>query len=113
VSGRRILVMIGAAIALLSVPGGARTEDQGRIYQRYADIKERLYSCQIEAAWDLLDADRQRACRKLQGWYVLYTWPGENWNYRVHCRSPNVCPATPYGEPPADKPIPPGSRTFD
>jgi hypothetical protein len=113
VSGRRLLAIIGAVIACLGLPGVARTEDQGVIYQRYADIREKLYSCEIGAAWDVLGADEQRACRKLQGWYVLYTWPGENWYYHVHCRSPQHCLATPYGEPPADKPIPDGSRTFN
>jgi hypothetical protein len=112
VSGRRLLAVLGAVIAFLGMPGAARAQDQGEIFRRYADIRERLYSCQIEAAWDLLTADRQRSCRKLEGSYVLYTWPGENWTYHVHCRRKKRCPATPYGEPPADGPIPAGSRVF-
>ena len=115
-SGRRLLAIIGAgvsiAMALLVVPGAARTEDQRDIYKRYADIRQRLYACEIEDAWDVLEADEQRACRKLQGWYVLYTWPTENYAYHVHCRSPSHCIPTPYTEPPADKPIPPYSRVF-
>jgi hypothetical protein len=112
VSGRRLLAIIGAAFAVLVVPGVARTEDQGKIYQRYADIRQRLYACEIEVPWGTLGADEQRACRKLQGWYVLYTWPGENYAYHVHCRSATHCIATPYTEPPADKPIPAGGRVF-
>lgn len=113
----RILAVTVAAIALigatLATAGQARAEDEGAVYQRYADIRERLYSCNLEEAWDTQTDGAKAGCRRVRRYYVLYGWPGEGFVLHVHCRSPRHCIATPLNEPPADGPIPAGATVYD
>jgi hypothetical protein len=107
-----LLALIGAGLATASV---AAAEDEGVVYQRYADIRERLLSCQLESenGWDTATPDEKADCRLLQRDYVLYGWTGEGYSLHVHCRSPRRCIATPSSEPPANGPIPAGATIYD
>lgn len=115
----RILALTVSVIALaaagLATAAQARAEDEGTIYQRYADIRERLYACQLESkdGWDTQTDDRKADCRRLARYYVLYGWTGEGFSLHVHCRSPQHCIPTPSSEPPADQPMPAGSTVYD
>jgi hypothetical protein len=111
VSGRRILALLGAGLALAATPAAAQTEDQGKVFQRYADIREHLYSCRIEAVSDTLTPDRASQCDRLAKRFTLYVWPSENWYYHVHCLRRKGCPTAPYGEPSTLGPMPQGSQT--
>jgi hypothetical protein len=92
----RILALTISVLALtaagLATAAQARAEDEGTIYQRYADIRERLYACHLESkdGWDT-----QTDARK------------------ADCRSPLHCITTPNGEPPADQPMPAGATVYD
>ncbi len=115
----RILALTVSVLALaaagLATAARARAEDQGVTYQRYADIRERLYACHLEGkdGWDTQTDARKADCRRLARYYVLYGWTGEGFVLHVHCRSPQHCIPTPYGEPPADQPMPAGSTVYD
>jgi hypothetical protein len=84
-------------------------------YQRYADIRERLYACHLESkdGWDTQTDVHKADCRRLARYYVLYGWTGEGFVLHVHCRSPQHCIPTPSSEPPADQPMPAGSTVYD
>ena len=107
------LALAGAGLAA-SGPAAA-AEDPGVTYQRYADIRERLYACILESeiGWDTQDEESRADCRRLRRPYVLYTSPGEGFVLHVHCRSPQRCIPTPSGEPRADGPIPAGAHVYD
>jgi hypothetical protein len=107
-----LLALIGAALATASV---AAAEDEGAVYQRYADIRERLLSCQLESkdGWDTATDEEKADCRRIQRDYVLYGWTGEGYTLHVHCRSPKRCIATPSSEPAANGPIPAGATIYD
>ena len=115
----RILALTISVLALaaagLATAAQARAEDEGVTYQRYADIRERLYACSLESkdGWDTQTDDRKADCRRLVRYYVLYGWTGEGFNLHVHCRTPQHCIPTPNGEPPADQPMPAGSTVYD
>jgi hypothetical protein len=111
VSGRRILAPMVAALALAASPASAQETDQMRVFQRYADIRERLLGCQLEVVWDTLTPESARRCRRLKRRYLLYASPGESWFYHVHCRT-RRCIRTPYGEPPADGPMPADAHVY-
>jgi hypothetical protein len=111
VKGRRILAVLIAAVALGAPPAMAQSQDQGVIYQRYADVRERLLSCQLEVLWDTLTPANARRCRRLKRLYLLYAWPANTSSYHVLCRT-RRCMATPYNEPPADGGLPQGSTTY-
>jgi hypothetical protein len=118
VSGRRILAAIAAALALGTAPAvaqsqdqGAQSQDQGVIYQRYANVRERLLACELEAVWDTLTPANARRCRRMKRLYLLYAWPGNASYYHVLCRT-RRCMPTPYGEPPADGALPEGSSVY-
>ena len=107
-----LLALTGAGLATASV---AAAEDEGVVYQRYADIRERLLGCQLESkdGWDTATDDEKADCRSLQRYYVLYGWTGEGFSLHVHCRTPQHCIPTPNGEPPADQPMPAGATVYD
>lgn len=107
-----LLAVLGAGLATASV---AAAEDEGAVYQRYADIRERLLACQLESedGWDTATDAEKADCRRLHRDYVLYGWTGEGYSLHVHCRSPKRCIATPSSEPPANGPIPAGSTVYD
>ena len=107
-----LLALTGAGLATASV---AAAEDEGVVYQRYADIRERLLGCQLESkdGWDTATDDEKADCRSLQRYYVLYGWTGEGYSLHVHCRSPRHCIATPSSEPSASGPIPAGATVYD
>jgi hypothetical protein len=115
----RILALTIAVLALaaagLATAAQARAEDEGTIYQRYADVRERLYACHLESkeGWDTQTDARKADCVRLVRYYVLYGWTGEGFVLHVHCRSPQHCLATPNDEPPADQPMPAGSTVYD
>jgi hypothetical protein len=115
----RILALTVSVLALaaagLATAAQARAEDEGTIYQRYADIRERLYACHLEGkdGWDTQTDDRKADCRRLTRYYVLYGWTGEGFSLHVHCRTPQHCIPTPSSEPPADQPMPAGSTVYD
>jgi hypothetical protein len=111
VSAVAVLAALLGAASLPAVATSDETSDQMVVYDRYAGIRERLYSCQIEAVWGTQTRAQRRACRRLKRRYELYTWPGDSFTYHVHCLT-SRCIATPYGEPPADQPPPSGSRVF-
>jgi hypothetical protein len=104
--------LIGAALAAAST---AAAEDEGVVYQRYADIRERLLACHLESkeGWDTATDAIKADCRRIRRDYVLYAWTGEGYTLHVHCRSPKRCIATPSSEPPADGPIPAGAAVYD
>jgi hypothetical protein len=107
-----MLALVVAGLATASVAGA---EDEGVVYQRYADIRERLLSCFLQGndGWDTATDDQKADCRLLRRDYVLYGWTGEGYTLHVHCRSPQRCIATPSSEPPADGPIPAGATVYD
>ena len=109
------LALLALAVAGLASASVAAAEDEGVVYQRYADIRERLLSCQLESSngWDSATEAAKADCRRLQRDYVLYGWTGEGYTLHVHCRSPQRCIATPSSEPPADGPIPAGATVYD
>jgi hypothetical protein len=109
------LALLALAAAGLATASVAAAEDEGVVYQRYADIRERLLSCQLESAdgWDTATDASKADCRRLHRDYVLYGWTGEGYTLHVHCRSPQRCIATPSSEPPADGPIPAGATIYD
>jgi hypothetical protein len=107
-----LLALVGAGLATASV---AAAEDEGVVYQRYADIRERLLACQLEGSngWDTATADEKADCRALHRYYVLYGYTGEGYLLHVHCRSAKHCIATPSSEPLASGPMPAGSTVYD
>jgi hypothetical protein len=110
-----IVALLALAAAGLATAAVAGAEDEGVVYQRYADVRERLLSCQLESAagWDAATDSEKTDCRRLQRDYVLYGWTGEGYTLHVHCRSSRRCIATPSSEPPADGPIPAGATVYD
>jgi hypothetical protein len=115
----RIVALVVATLAVagagLTTATQAGAEDEGTIYQRYADIRERLLACHLESkdGWDTQTDERRADCRHLARYYVLYGWTGEGYVLHVHCRTPAHCIATPSSEPPADQPMPAGSTVYD
>jgi hypothetical protein len=115
----RIVTILIAALALtaagLATAATAGAQDEGAIYQRYADVRERLLACHLESkdGWDTQTDERKADCRHLVRYYVLYGWTGEGYVLHVHCRSPKHCLATPSSEPPADQPMPAGATVYD
>jgi hypothetical protein len=115
----RIVALTVAVLALatagLTTATRAGAQDESTIYQRYADIRERLLACHLEGkdGWDTQTDERKADCRNLVRYYVLYGWTGEGYVLHVHCRSPKHCIATPNNEPPADQPMPAGSTVYD
>jgi hypothetical protein len=114
------IVSLGVAVLALAAAGlatatTAGAQDEGAIYQRYADVRERLYACHLESkdGWDTQTDERKADCRNLARYYVLYGWTGEGYVLHVHCRTPQHCLATPSSEPPADQPMPAGSTVYD
>jgi hypothetical protein len=105
-----LLVLIAAGLATAAVAGA---EDEGTTYQRYADIRERLYACHMEVIQGTQTSDRQKDCAKLARYYVLYASPGEGYTLHVHCRSASHCIGTPAGEPAANEAYPSGSTILD
>ena len=107
-----ILALLSAGLATASV---ASAEDEGVVYQRYADIRERLQSCLLDSqnGWDTQTEDDKADCRRVQRYYVLYGWTGEGYVLHVHCRSASHCIPTPYNEPAADGPYPPDALIMD
>ena len=105
-----LLALTGAALTTASV---ASAEDEGTIYQRYADIRERLYACHFEVMQGTQTHDRKVECGRLARYYVLYASPGEGYTQHVHCRSASHCIPTPSTEPPADGPYPPDAVIMD
>src|SRR4051794_33585457 len=115
----RIVALAVAVLALaaagLTTATTAGAEDEAAIYQRYADVRERLLACHLESkdGWDTQTDEHRADCRALARYYVLYGWTGEGYVLHVHCRSPKHCLATPSSEPPADQPMPAGSTVYD
>jgi hypothetical protein len=115
----RIVALTVAVLALatagLAMATQAGAQDERTIYQRYADIRERLQACHLEGkdGWDTQTDERKADCGNLARYYVLYGWTGEGYVLHVHCRSPEHCIATPANEPPADQPMPAGSTVYD
>src|SRR2546423_3144715 len=115
----RIVALTVAVLALattgLAMATQAGAQDERTIYQRYADIRERLQACHLEGkdGWDTQTDERKADCRNLARYYVLYGWTGEGFVLHVHCRSPKHCIPTPSSEPPADQPMPAGSTVYD
>jgi hypothetical protein len=107
-----MLTLIAAGLATASQAGAA---DEGQVYQRYADIRERLGACHLEGenGWNDQTSAGKAACRRLARRYVLYSTGGEGFTLNLHCRSPLRCIGTPPGEPRADGPIPAGARVYD
>jgi hypothetical protein len=107
-----VLALAAAGMVTATQAGAA---DESTIYQRYADIRERLQACHLEGTngWDDQTAGRRADCVRVTRYYVLYGWTGEGFVLHVHCRSPQHCLATPYNEPPADQPMPAGSTVYD
>ena len=105
-----VLALTGAGLATAAQ---ARAEDEGTTYQRYADIRERLYACQLETLWGTQTAPRQSDCHRLARDFVLYASPGEGYVFHVHCRSASRCIPTPSGEPAANGPYPAGANIYD
>ena len=103
-------LMAGSTGAVAQGPPPIETE-QMRIFDRYMTIIEKLYGCHLEEAWDTLDRRARRECQRLKKRYYLYSMPGESYDFHIKCRTKS-CPATPYGHPPADGPIPPKSRVY-
>ena len=105
-----VLALTGAGLVSAAQ---AAAEDEGTTYQRYADIREGLYSCHYESNQGTLTDERAAYCRGLARHYVLYGWTGEGFVLHVHCRSASHCIPTPSSEPPADGPIPAGATIYD
>jgi hypothetical protein len=111
-SGKGSLAALVAALALTPAAAQAQGTDQMTIYRHYADIREQLIDCHLEAIWDTVTPENARICRRMKRRYVLFSWPTDNWYYHLHCRSPRRCIPTPYNEPPADQPMPAGSTAY-
>jgi hypothetical protein len=100
-----------AAIVLmaLAVPiGVASAGDTVRErYQRYAEIREQMLACSLDATWNHMSATWKRRCVRLRRLYTLWIDPtyGAS-NYHLHCRTRSRCPAPPIGEPDPRDPIP-------
>jgi|SRR3954452_371004 len=107
------LSLTALAGATLATAGTAAAEDEGTIYQRYADIRERLWACHMEVIQGTQTRDRRADCASLARYYVLYASPGEGYTLHVHCRSASHCIPTPSTEPPANGPYPEGARPLD
>jgi hypothetical protein len=105
-----LLVLLAAGLATAAVAGA---EDEGTTYQRYADVRERLYACHMEVIQGTQTSERQKDCANLARYYVLYASPGEGYTLHVHCRSAGHCIPTPAGEPPANGPYPASSTILD
>ncbi len=105
-----VLALAGAGLATASV---ASAEDTGVTYQRYADIRERLYACHFEVMQGTQTSGRRADCVKLARYYVLYASPGEGYTLHVHCRSASHCIPTPPDEPAADGPYPADTTILD
>jgi hypothetical protein len=105
-----LIALTGAGLATAAT---AAAEDEGTIYQRYADIRERLNACHFEVLQGTQTDARRADCGRLARYYVLYASPGENLILHVHCRSASHCIPTPSGEPPADGPYPADSTILD
>ena len=116
---RKSAAAILGICALMAGPTGAAAQgpppietEQMRIFDRYMGIVERMYSCGLEEVWQTLDRLDRRACRRLQRRYVLYSLPGESYDFHIKCKT-RICPTTPNGHPPADGPVPPGARVYN
>ena len=105
-----VVALSAAGLATATVAGA---EDEGTVYPRYADIRERLYACHFEVMQGTQTTDRRVDCGRLARYYVLYSEPGEFYTLHVHCRSASHCIPTPSGEPAADGPYPAGSTIAD
>jgi hypothetical protein len=107
------LSVVALTVAGLATAAQAGAEDEGTTYQRYADIRERLYSCHMETVQGTQTSEHRADCRRLARDFVLYGYTGEGFVLHVHCRSASRCIPTPSSEPPADGPIPAGSTIYD
>jgi hypothetical protein len=105
-----VLAIAGAGLATATA---ASAEDEGTTYQRYADVRERLYACHFEVMQGTQTDARRADCAKLARYYVLYASPGEGYTLHVHCRSASHCIPTPSTEPAANGPYPPDSTILD
>ena len=114
-TGRRLhlALALGAVATVfgLAVTAPGRSQDM-RVYDRYSDVRQELKSCQFAVANGTLNSTQRRRCNRLDRRYVLYAWPGNTAPLHVHCVT-SRCIATPTDEPPADRPMPSGSTTYE
>ena len=108
---QRILARLAVAtcLALLAAPA-VRADTSIPDYTRYALLRERLLSCQLDRTIRHLSYEDRRACRRLERRYVLFALAGAglSQDLYIHCLT-RRCPTTPDGNPRADRPLPRGA----
>src|SRR3954454_12870175 len=101
------LSVIALTVAGLATAATAGAEDEGTTYQRYADVRERLYACHFEVIQGTQTSARQADCRNLARYYVLYGPPGGGSPPTVPARTATHCTLPPPPSRPQTVPIPP------
>ena len=105
------VLLSALVVALVSAaPAAAQTGDVGidsaiKVFEKYAKVREDLFTCHRGRAYGTLSKDRQRGCRRLTRLYTLFTYAGGEF---VHCNT-SKCPPTPAGDPAANGPYPAGA----
>jgi hypothetical protein len=109
---RRIAIAL-TGMALAFVPASSAAGDYYSDLESYSQIRDQLYSCNLDINWGQLSSERRAECDTLFGKYVLFAYPWTAAGYYIHCRSASDCLPTPDGFPDAAGPIPSGADVYD
>ena len=96
------VTLVLAVGGLGAMPSNAAPD---KTYQKYAQVRDKMKGCALDAQSGALGTERRKECKKLKKNYTLYGRFGIPGTTFIRCKKRKPCPKAPIGVPNPRGPI--------
>ena len=96
---RRYVTAVTLCLTLGAIGAMPTNAEPDRTYMKYAQVRDTMKGCALNAQSGALGTERRKACKKLKKNYTLYGRFGIPGTTFIRCKKRKPCPKAPIGVP--------------